>query len=856
MKKFKGLLAAILAVVMVLSALPMSVFAAETNCVAAAEVGANKQFSAAYTAEDADLIGRYVNKAKFEDYLFEQMSACNKKIDLSQYNIPYSENICNSIYALINYDLVEIFHAKNYGVWYNTGTNRITHLEVSYTITSSTYKSRLKKCEEAAEELIKDIKGNTNITDVQKALLLHDRIALICGYDYINYNNDTIPTNSYNMYGVLVLGVAVCQGYAETYNWLLEKVGIKNEVCDSEKLNHAWNIVYINGIPYHVDVTWDDPTASQTAWDVKGAVNHNNFLLSTSAMRANGHSAYDYTSTPNDTRYDNYFWKNSKTAFQMVEDELYYIDNSAAALKSYDGTTLTSVSDYWDAGNNQHWVGNFSKLTSDGSYLYYNTHNQIIRYYIEGNSKETINNFSYPSGYSVFGLSYEKDRFYYDVNTIPNFNQGSRFRDEFIYDKSIHLKLTSTYNTASYQTMTIKIEDNVGIAGYWMGPNKSVFQNPYYSITGSPTEKTITVKVTEPGYYCVAAKDVNGNYSKLYYYFYYHKMNFDANGGTVSPSTVVSISTKEITLPVPKRDGYTFMGWATSPYATSGIKKITPNADTTYYATWEIAICDKVKGLELSNTTSGVKLTWNKAKNASVYKIYRSKYSGGKWSSYKLIKNATTTSYTDTSVKKSGEKAKYKIYASNATNKSAACSAVGITYLSRPTTKVVNTTSGVSVSWNKIKGAKNYKVYRSKYSGGKWTSWSLIKTTTSLKYTDKTLKSGTKARYTVYACLGSSESAYKTGVITVYLPARTPKVLRASNGIKVSWTRTAGAKGYIVYRKTYSGGKWSSFKTLGKTTSGSYVDKTAKWGVKYKYVVRAYNGSYKSAVIYSPVIKR
>ena len=65
----------------------------------------------------------------------------------------------------------------------------------------------------------------------------------------------------------------------------------------------------------------------------------------------------------------------------------------------------------------------------------------------------------------------------------------------------------------------------------------------------------------------------------------------------------------------------------------------------------------------------------------------------------------------------------------------------------------------------------------------------------------------------------------------------------AAGGVKISWNKVAGAKGYYVYRKTGSG----SYSRIAATTALSYVDKTAKSGTTYTYAVRAYNGSSLSA---------
>ena len=68
------------------------------------------------------------------------------------------------------------------------------------------------------------------------------------------------------------------------------------------------------------------------------------------------------------------------------------------------------------------------------------------------------------------------------------------------------------------------------------------------------------------------------------------------------------------------------------------------------------------------------------------------------------------------------------------------------------------------------------------------------------------------------------------------------KVESTGSGVKVTWSKTTGADSYIVYRKTYSNGKWSGWSTIKTGATGtSYTDTTAKSGVYYIYTVRAKN---------------
>jgi putative cell wall-binding protein len=103
------------------------------------------------------------------------------------------------------------------------------------------------------------------MTDFQKEKAVHDYIANNVQYDVENYYNNTIPRESYSPYGALIKGIAVCEGYAEATDLLLNLAGIESTIVVGEADNgsargdHAWNIVKINGMYRHLDTTWDDP---------------------------------------------------------------------------------------------------------------------------------------------------------------------------------------------------------------------------------------------------------------------------------------------------------------------------------------------------------------------------------------------------------------------------------------------------------------------------------------------------------------------------------------------------------------------------------------------------------------------
>lgn len=120
------------------------------------------------------------------------------------------------------------------------------------------------------------------MTDYQKEKAIHDYIVNNTRYDTRSY----VPEESYTPYGVLINGVAVCQGYAYATALLLNMAGVKSIVVVGTAGGgpHAWNIVQINGQYYHLDTTWDDPVVLTGNNTIKNVLRYNYFNLSDSEI--------------------------------------------------------------------------------------------------------------------------------------------------------------------------------------------------------------------------------------------------------------------------------------------------------------------------------------------------------------------------------------------------------------------------------------------------------------------------------------------------------------------------------------------------------------------------------------------
>ena len=255
-----------------------------------------------------------------------------------------------------------------------------------------------------------------------------------------------------------------------------------------------------------------------------------------------------------------------------------------------------------------------------------------------------------------------------------------------------------------------------------------------------------------------------------------------------------------------------------------------------------------------SNSTSGIQLKWSKVSGATGYILYR-KTGNGSWSRIADIKNGSTVSYIDKTAK-SGTTYTYTIRAYSGKYMSDWKTTKTIKRLADPTvSSASNITAGVQVKWSKVTGATGYIVYR-KTGKGSWSRVTDIKSGSTVSYTDKTAKSGTNYTYTVRAYSGSTMGDWSSTKTAKRLAD--PTVSSASNitaGVQVKWAKTAGATGYVVYRKTGTG-SWSRIATIKGGSTTSYTDKSAKSGTNYSYTVRAYNGSTMSDWHNSKAVKR
>ena len=282
--------------------------------------------------------------------------------------------------------------------------------------------------EEATKKALAVVKPE--MSDLEKALVLHDYIALNTEYDYQGYLNGNLPNSVFTIEGTLVEGKAVCQGYALAYQYLLNKVGIESKYVASSVMNHGWNLVKIFGRWYHVDVTWDDPV-----WDQLGRVKHQYFLLSDAGIMGLKHYSWEVWDNGTETApaavsevYNTYFWRNIDTGIWYYKEKMYYMEISSTTVGQvkcqsiYDSsaTVLATVDMKWPyVGMPNYYWGNSSKTILYNGQFYYSGPDALYRINLDGSGNTKIADVRYTNQY-VYGFAYSNGSFWIALHDTPN----------------------------------------------------------------------------------------------------------------------------------------------------------------------------------------------------------------------------------------------------------------------------------------------------------------------------------------------------------------------------------------------------------------------------------------------------
>lgn len=738
-----------------------------------------------------------------EKLIVEGIKAWQTSIDVSELGLTRDDINNGAVRSIINSHPEFISLSGGYTYW--TSGSSITKIAFTYLTNAKEEQQEL----DAALQEVKSKIDTSGMSDEEIVLAYHEYLTSTVAYAYEDYFNGTIAANhGYDMYGALVKHSCVCQGYAETMFYLLREAGLSCAIASSENINHAWNIVKIHGKWYHIDATWDDPV-----WDMPGRSYHDYFLVSFDTMNKN--TLINHTKDRTDMVVSAQWGDTYTTAVDTTYESGKFWNGIEKAIFYKDG--------YWYS------ISEGSSKTSFNINKYqYSTNINKVLY--SGTAKWTTPSGGYYSG--VYSSIYLRGNNLY-FTTPDSLNK---------------IDITST-NVTPTELINIRTQYNSST-----GNNLYAFGEQYgklvYFITDSPN-----IKKTKDS-------SNSSKYNKEYAEYTFemcisHK--WDAGVVTKEP-TYTSTGTKKYTctncgetkIETIAKLVCTSHVWdsgkvVTAPtYKTEGTKKYTcKNCGTTKTETIAKLVCTKhawdagVVTIQPTYKTEGTRkytcTNCGETKTETIAKLVCTTHA---WDNGMVTKKAT---YTATGVRK------YTCKTCGAAKQVT----IARLKLAKVTVKSAQQAGAIKLTWNKASGASGYKIYR-RTAKGRYVCIKTVKSGTT-SYVDKTVKSGNRYYYCVKAYNGNVLSGYTEASI-LYIKAPVVTVRKSAQGVKLSWKKSAGAKKYIVYRKTPTG-KYRAVKTVTAKTL-SWTDKTAKKGQTYYYIVKAVNNKTYSAASPQKRIKR
>lgn len=208
-----------------------------------------------YAKETTDTIAYYAYEQLTEQEqivyqeVYQALSTVKESVQVSTLDT----ELLNKAFQCVMNDHPEIFYTKGYEVVQYMLKNKVNRLMCKpiYTMSKSTIRQNKKQIAQYVKKCLTDLPENAGEYETIRYF-----------YEYIIENTEyrSDSPNSQNICSVMIDGESVCQGYAKAFQYLCHKVGINATLVTgyANDEGHAWNLVYADGKPYFVDVTWGD----------------------------------------------------------------------------------------------------------------------------------------------------------------------------------------------------------------------------------------------------------------------------------------------------------------------------------------------------------------------------------------------------------------------------------------------------------------------------------------------------------------------------------------------------------------------------------------------------------------------
>lgn len=170
----------------------------------------------------------------------------------------------------ITYDYPEYFWFSRENTGAETINDKLVYrVKFHYEYDADQAKELQGKLKTVTDEFLKEAKKQK--TDYEKSLYTYEYIInntkynqknATAGYNYFTEMESDDVLACWNITGVLLNGDAVCRGYTQAYQYLMNLQGIECAYVVGD--NHCWNLTKLDNEWYYTDVTWGDPFTEET----------------------------------------------------------------------------------------------------------------------------------------------------------------------------------------------------------------------------------------------------------------------------------------------------------------------------------------------------------------------------------------------------------------------------------------------------------------------------------------------------------------------------------------------------------------------------------------------------------------
>lgn len=193
---------------------------------------------------------------------YREILSCMENFEESREVTTLDQSVLKTAYLTLMSDRADLFYVNSYSyVEYTNAKNEVISLEFkpNYTMSQSE--------KEAYQKSIDEIVENTYLSEMTEDMSDYDKALKVFETMIVNVSYQADAEQDQNIISTFIYGQTVCQGYASGYQYLMNKLGIPSFIVTGRASgsSHAWNMIYLDGNWYCVDVTWGNANYSSDA---------------------------------------------------------------------------------------------------------------------------------------------------------------------------------------------------------------------------------------------------------------------------------------------------------------------------------------------------------------------------------------------------------------------------------------------------------------------------------------------------------------------------------------------------------------------------------------------------------------